>query len=468
MYHFILCIVFLAVAIACLWVMAKVAQQQIRKLNRALEDSEQRRAELAEFLERFANGFRSEEGGMGALNAASRYVCEQTGTTSTAIYEVRDGYLNCLAVFGHYPLLRSRRENIRDRHALLDALKQEKIAVGDGYLGEVARTQRSELVTDPALDPRFSDYPGYADLGSVMAVPLFDGDVTKGVICAVGEQLSSASLTRLIQLVPQVLLVMNLMHTYEEISRRDRIDQELEFAHSLQTSLLPKSFPQWGMFSIDAATIPAKEVDGDFYDCIRIDDDRLLILLGDASGKGIPACMLSAMTRSFARSMVDNFTTLPAFLKELNAKLFRDTEADRFITLGCCLLNRRDSLLEFGRAGHTDLVEFVHQHLRLLSPDGAALGLLPEEVAEYETICIAMDAGTTVMMFSDGLTEALDKNGEEYGVRRLSEAFRRACEKELPLREVIEQVTGEVIAGQVEQADDQTILLIRHVGEAEA
>ncbi len=98
---------------------------------------------------------------------------------------------------------------------------------------------------------------------------------------------------------------------------------------------------------------------------MEIDNNRLLIIIGDACGKGIPACMLTAMTRSFARSLADNFTTLSDFLKQVNNKLHRDTDADRFITLGCCLLDRSNSLIEFGRAGHTDLVTYVHDHIRI-------------------------------------------------------------------------------------------------------
>jgi len=259
-------------------------------------------------------------------------------------------------------------------------------------------------------------------------------------------------------------MVQDLVRVYYEISRRDRIDQELEFARHIQTSLLPAAFPQWGNFSVDARTRSAKEVNGDYYDFVRIDDDRLLVVVGDACGKGVPASMLTAMTRSFANALGDSFTTLTAFLRDLNRKLFNDTGGDRFITVGCCLLNRKDSLLEFGRAGHTNPVTFVHNHIRVISPDGNALGILPDEFVAFETLCISLDPGSTVMMYTDGLTEATNAADEEFGEARLIEAFSSSCEKRTEASEIIGDVMDAVKRFEREQADDQTVVLIRRTG----
>jgi sigma-B regulation protein RsbU (phosphoserine phosphatase) len=229
-------------------------------------------------------------------------------------------------------------------------------------------------------------------------------------------------------------------------------------------SLLPSDSPEWGDFLIDARTCPAKEVNGDFYDFIRIDNDRMLVLLGDACGKGIPACMLSAMTRSFARSMVGTFTTLNSFMSDINSKLFRDTDADRFVTLGCCLLDRKNNLLEFGRAGHTDLVSFIHNHIRIISPDGTALGILPDEFVSFDTICIAVDPESTFMMYSDGMTEATDTDGNEFGQKRLSEIFFKACEESGETEVIIDHLMQNISEYETIQSDDRTVVLIRRGG----
>ena len=217
-----------------------------------------------------------------------------------------------------------------------------------------------------------------------------------------------------------------------------------------------------GNFTISARTTSAKEVNGDFYDMIRIDDDRILVMVGDACGKGMPACMMAAMTRSFARSAASNFTTLSEFLREINDNLFRDSDIDRFITLGCCLIDRRGGLIEFARAGHTDMIMHVHGHLRQLSPDGTALGMLPDEDADFDTICLALDSGTSLMLYSDGLNEALNHEKEEFGTDRLTNVFSVACYHHESASAIIDEVLSAVHEFEYEQNDDQTMILIRY------
>jgi sigma-B regulation protein RsbU (phosphoserine phosphatase) len=226
--------------------------------------------------------------------------------------------------------------------------------------------------------------------------------------------------------------------------------------------LLPKSLPQWAQFSINAYTRSAKEGNGDFYDFVKIDDDRLLIVIGDACGKGVPACMLSAMTRSFIRAMADKFTTLQSFLIELNVKIYSDTDDGRFITVNCCLLDKKYSLLEFGRAGHTELITFVHNHLRVIYPEGAALGILPSEYTNFDTFCLAFEYGMSFMVFSDGLTEAVNENEEEYGLERLKNAFQQAIQKGCTSEQVIAEIMQDIEKFAPTQIDDQTMILIRY------
>ena len=433
---------------------------RIRTLRSALRASDARAREISEFLARFSTGIQGEDGVTGAMRGAARHVAEQIEAEAVVIYEVQDDRLIVVGTWGDY-----------GGEPLEAQLRRENMVPGKGFAGGIALRRHAELVADAACDDRFRDHGGA--LHSVMGVPLLRDGGCAGVICALNNRrselrsFSNSQFERFKLLAHQVLLVHKIAIAYQEISRRDRIDQELNFVRHLQMSMLPGSAPQWGCFSIVASTRSAKEVDGDFYDFVRIDDDRMLVLLGDACGKGMPACMLTAMARSFARSLADNFTTLTGFLRELNRKLHRDIDADRFITVGCCLLDKRNSLLEFGRAGHTDMVTFVHNHIRVFSPEGAALGILPDEFAEFESICIALDPGTSVLLFSDGITEATDAAGEEFGITRLSETFRTACEGGMSIRAVLDTITRAVSEFEQEQDDDQTLVVIRQTDDAE-
>ena len=118
-------------------------------------------------------------------------------------------------------------------------------------------------------------------------------------------------------------------------------------------------------------------------------------------------------------------------------------------------------LLEFARAGHTDLVTFVHNHIRIMSPRGAALGILPARLVKFDTICIAIEPGTTVMMYSDGFTEAIDAEGNEFGQERLIAAFEDACYGKNTLEDMVKVISRKIIDYEESQSDDQTIVLIR-------
>ena len=452
----------LVIAIA----VAVISFRKMSELRMDLTSAVLSRTEIANFLSRFSTGINCEDGVDGAMYSTARYVCEQIEATGVAIYGVNGKVVVPLGVYGNYPLTKKAPGR---KQRLLDLLKEEEpIAAGSGFLGGVLESRQSELVPLAALDERFDIYHDSSKLGSVMATLMIRDGIPAGVICAVnnrmmaGRPFSEAQFSRFKSIANQVLMVHQLVQVYGEISRRERIDQELGFVRQFQLSLLPESNMTLDNFTISARTTSAKEVNGDFYDMIRIDDDRILVMVGDACGKGMPACMMAAMTRSFARSAASNFTTLSAFLREINSNLFRDSDIDRFITLGCCLLDRRGGLIEFGRAGHTDMIMHVHGHLRQLSPDGTALGMLPDEDADFDTICLALDSGTSLMLYSDGLNEALNHEKVEFGTERLTNVFSVACHHHESASAIIDEVLGAVHDFEYEQNDDQTMILIRY------
>ena len=453
-----------------IWFLTRKMIEYKEKFNLSCSDYR----DLSDFLARFTTGIDPSAGIVAPMNTVAQYLSDRIGAESIAIFELQDDkMLHCIGVSGSYPLVMTNNDMIftRPQH-LIEILKNDPIALGTRFLGKVAVSGVAELVPFANGDFRFEKFPFKKLICSVMAIPMLQDNNVVGVICAVnnkhkpGQAFAYYQFDKFKSMTNEVLMVQQLYHAYKQINDRSRIDQELEFARSLQLSLLPKTIPLFDVFSIAARTHSAKEVNGDFYDIINVDEDRLLIVMGDACGKGIPACMLSAMTRSFSRSLVDNFTTLTDFLKELNGKLYRDTEADRFITLGACLLDKRHHLLEFGRAGHTDMITFVHNHIRLMSPKGNALGILPARRCKYETICIALEPGTAVMLFSDGLSEATDSDKVEFGVPRLSAAFSDACNRFNDSEQIIDHVMATVQDYESEQADDQTMILIRHTKSA--
>ncbi|MBR1952054.1 MAG: SpoIIE family protein phosphatase [Lentisphaeria bacterium] len=446
-------------------------KHRAERLGRELEEEKQARNDLSGFLSRFSTRLRGDEGFEGVMHITAANVAEKIEAESVCIYEFRNDTFTGAGVHGNYPLIHGFRNTpLTTRQHLLEALYNEKIIAGVGFPGSLLVSKEPVLIPDAKSDPQFNRFADRQTLGSVMAVPMLQDGAVAGIVCAVGNKkhpghsFSTQQFESLCRFSPEIQMVQTLVQVYLEINRRDRIDQELHLTRQIQNSLLPSSFPVWGDFTIDARTRSAKEVNGDYYDFVEIDSDRLLVIIGDACGKGVPACMLTAMTRSFARSMANSFTTLPEFLAELNKKLFNDTQGDRFITVGCCLLNKRDSLLEFGRAGHSAMVTHVHNHIRIIKPDGTGLGIMPEDFASYETFCLSLDPGSTVMMYTDGMTEAINSFEEEFGTQRLIDAFSESCKKHTENSKIIDDLMSAVTLFEREQADDQTVVLIRRNG----
>ena len=461
------------VVIVCLLALAAVLvafyiQKVLHRWTEKFEEAEQRRVQIGDFLTVFAKSLKSSVNGQEPMSFIAQYISELLGAETVCIYEMRDNQLYPCGLSGIYPLYRSSlRREFPDARVQLERIRREGIPLGSGFIGEVGERKQPECVDDPENDVRFIDYLDNGKLKSVMAVPMLREHTLTGVICVVNnwsnKPFSSEQFDLLKIISGQVLMTQDLVHVYAETSRQQRIRQELDFARQLQSSLLPESVPAWDQFAVYAFTKSAKEMNGDFYDFVEIDEDRLLIVLGDACGKGVPACMLTSMTRSFIRSLAENFTDLQSFLKALNKNVYRDSDDERFVTLGCCLLDRRNSVVEYARSGHTDLLYYVRGHIRRLSPDGSALGVLPNEYSTFDTVCFAFTQGMSLLLFSDGITEAMNENGEEFGTERLSEVYRQSRLANDQPQQTLTRILQVVSEYQVEQNDDQTMILIQHI-----
>lgn len=438
-----------------------------RRTAHRLKLASRQQTEIDHFLELFSRSLRSDNALSDTMDKAAEHIAELIMAQSVCIYQLENDSLVVSGVSGAYPLsqLTIMMDPDDSPELYRQALREEDIALGEGFIGRTAARRASILLTNARQDEHLSEFPMERLPEQVMAVPVFRGEELSGIICAVtNTNWSHFDMDKLAQLqfsASQVRLIQDLEDSYKIRSSQERINQELGFARKLQSQLLPSAIPDWGRFSVFARTNSAKEVNGDFYDIVSIDEDRMLIVLGDACGKGVPACLLSSMTRSFIRAAADHFTTLEALLREVNRNLYRDTDAERYVTLCCCLLDRRNGLMEYARAGHTELIYFIRKHIRRIFPDGTGLGILPDEFATFDTICLQVPPGVSFLLYSDGMTEALDYQSEEFGVDRLANEFESRCAANMSAEEIIDGLMDAVYEFEPEQHDDRTAILIR-------
>src|SRR5688500_11335375 len=207
------------------------------------------------------------------------------------------------------------------------------------------------------------------------------------------------------QTAPAVQVAQLVRQQQQQAQERERIEQELRVARLIQQTLLPKHVPDLPGYQLAAYYQPAREVGGDFYDFLELGDDRLGLIVGDASGKGIPAAMVMANTRSVLRTIAKGEDIAPGqVLEEANEILFPDIPPNMFVTCFYGVLDPSSDTFTYANAGHD--VPYRHRNgdAEELRARGMPLGLMPG--MSYEEKEVVVDAGESVLFYSDGLVEA--------------------------------------------------------------
>jgi serine phosphatase RsbU (regulator of sigma subunit)/predicted ester cyclase len=242
---------------------------------------------------------------------------------------------------------------------------------------------------------------------------------------------------------------------------RERVEQELQVARNIQQASLPKEVPQLEGWQIFPLYQPAREVGGDFYDFFELDDERLGIVVGDATGKGVPAALVMASTRSMLRAVAQAMgSSSPGeVLGRVNDPLATDVPPNMFVTCFYAILDPKKASLSYANAGH-DLpyVRSSGGDAEELRARGMPLGLMPG--MHYEEKEVVLHKGESVLFYSDGLVEAHNPKGEMFGFPRLRALVAEHGEKHSLGDALLEDLYSFVGEGW-EQEDDITLLTLR-------
>jgi hypothetical protein len=222
------------------------------------------------------------------------------------------------------------------------------------------------------------------------------------------------------QLSGQFALWLENADLFARVAQQERIHRELEIAREVQTGMLPTALPEVPDLAIAATTRPALEVGGDFYDVLEVDEHRLAILVGDVSGKGVPAALLMAMTVMIFRSLAKGNPSPGAVLQQANDLIWLNRPSKKmFVTAFYAVLDRRDHLLTYANAGQP----FPMTATGPLAAKGMALGVVPG--GRYDEYRRTLAAGEAVMFFSDGVEDAVNPDHEHFGTDRLKDLLER-------------------------------------------
>ena len=339
---------------------------------------------------------------------------------------------------------------------------------GRGIVGHAALERRPILVPDVSKDPRYIRV--VPDVRSELAVPLLLKDRCIGVFDLESPELDAFTkrdVEILTLLASQAAVAIENARLYERVKENEeRMEKELRFAQRVQAALLPTELPRRLKHAEVAAHFePARELGGDFHDYLMPEPNVLIVAVGDVSGKGVPAALYSVFAaelvrgRTFRRRYLPERSSPAEILASVNTILHQRRLEEYYCTCCYALFDFRRRVVTLANSGLPYPLRCSAEGCALIELPGLPLGAL--EGSRYDEISLPMQAGELYVFCSDGITEAFDAEGREFGRERLVELVGRLRDR--PAKAVVEGIFAEVRAfrGEAPQNDDMTVVAVR-------
>lgn len=418
-----------------------------RDLIRFEERAQQERREKQMAVEFLHNLTKDIDTGKGRESLYPEIVhAAQRGTSAlgACLFDLdASGLLRPAAVSGLFPPQQPLPERLRKpdtlRADLIDhALRVDWSPDSDTLVGVVARegkarfvpdAQRSEDIVrmdDPALRTR-----------SLIVVPITFGGRTLGVLAVANPEhehaFDAGDLSFVKSLGEQCALALHLHELFQIRAEKTRIDFDLSIASGVQKLLLPQTLPHTAALDLHACYRPAKQVGGDLYDVSDLGDGRISVIAADVSGKGVSASLVMAMAHTHLRHLLRHCTSPAELLRRLNADMLGEIQRGMFITIACAIIDTKKHTLTLARAGH-ELPLLLSRsegptppRFEKIRTDGMAIGMVPPPVFDeiLTEVTLPFRQGSVLVFFTDGLTEARNPAGDEYGTASLASTVLR-------------------------------------------
>jgi phosphoserine phosphatase RsbU/P len=372
-------------------------------------------------------------------------------------------------------LIMMRDEGSEDLRVAVARLRDRAGEVGEirvsrNVLDEVVIRGKSVLTSDAQHDPRFaSGTVVLQGVRSVLAVPLGVSDKVFGIIYAdspIAEgRFTEDHLKVLTTLASVAAIRVENTRLVEARMERERLERELALASEIQQRFQPTAPPHVDGYELQGISFPCYEIGGDYYDFIERDDGRLVIALGDVSGKGTAAALLMSSLHAAVHAQSASHDSLVATISAVNRYLAENIPANRFVTLFYAELEPESGTLAFLNAGHNPpLIVHSAGTVEQLASGGLPLGIKPD--AEYREGRTQLQHGDVLVIYSDGVTEAVSPTGEEFGPTRLYEVVSRNIEASAAgIRDRIESSLTKFSQG-TSAADDITLVIVKRQAKA--
>ena len=354
--------------------------------------------------------------------------------------------------------------------ALESFLRLHVLGNGEGLLGHVWENG------NPVCANEFSQAPELSKLrdssfgaSSVMVAPLLYAKQNMGVLALansrMGAPFSQNDFVVFKSIAEQSAFALYNAIIYSEANEKKRLDHDLQIARDIQRILLPAESPTIAGFEISGINVPARQVSGDYFDYIKVDDERLGVAIADVSGKGVPASLIMAICRSVLRSQAIGNASPADVLQKVNRQLYPDIKEDMFISMAYLILDHTRGSITLARAGHDAPLLYARKSETVapLKPPGMVVGIDSGDVFDRLTkdVAVPLERDDCMLLYTDGITEALDDEGNEFGLERTIEAVRASAKQ--GAQAIVERLIDDLrtFVGSTAQNDDITLIAIR-------
>jgi phosphoserine phosphatase RsbU/P len=376
--------------------------------------------------------------------------------------------LKVRAVSGFFPPLYSVPDTVKTAISRIEAyFKATPIRLGETIFGECAKSGKPVFIKSTSEDERLRNNTRNDTLyvNCVILIPLIIQNRVLGVLAVInrdrGKFFSDNDFTHLATFGEYAALTIDFVFTYMELIEKRERDREIGIAADIQQKLLPKKLPKLRNAILEAYSLPAKGVSGDYYDAFHLKGDKVALVICDVAGKGVPAALVMVMIRSILHLIASSDREVATILTWVNRGISGQIDIDHYATMSILTYDQKTTEIVYSNAAHHPMFIFRHesQQMETVDTDGLPIGI--EKTTIYGQKKVKLEKGDYIVLYTDGIIEAMNKKGDQYTVERFSDFIKEHAS--LSPNELMDLLKKDLdsFVGTADQHDDQTLLMMK-------
>ncbi len=372
------------------------------------------------------------------------------------------------AVYGVYPphwkvpeILTAKASSIKR------SVWDTPIKIGETILGEAVKTGEAIYLRDATQDERmkYNKEDNILFVSSIIVIPLIVSGRVLGVISAVkrvrNQFFSETDFVHLKTFAEYASITIDSIYTYMEILEKREMEREVGIAAEIQQKLIPEKIPEYPECSIAAFNISAKGVSGDYYDVLPLGEGKVGLFICDVAGKGVPAALVMVMIRTVLHLIISPDRDAATILTWINRGITGSISIDHFATLAYLAFDRNDKEIVYSNAAHHPLLLYKKGLNKLVEIDTPGLPIGIEKNTKYAQKRFGVEKGDIVILYTDGIIEAMNEAGEQYSIGSLKKIVMDNVS--LSAEELVDKIKSDLVGfiGKARQHDDETIVVMK-------